>query len=80
MIIRVDVTTGAQTVISSDPQFIQPTHVAVDANGDFWVTDGAIGAGVGERRLYKVDKTTGVASIISVDGFFDQPRGIVIVR
>jgi len=48
--------------------------VAVDANGDFWVTDAIIGASVGERRLFKVDKTTGVATIISVDGFFDQPQ------
>jgi len=77
-IIRVNKTSGMQTLISDDSQFILPTHVAVDANGDFLVTDGPVPALDGQRRLYKVDKTTGVATIISFDGFFDQPRGVVV--
>jgi DNA-binding beta-propeller fold protein YncE len=67
-----------QYLIASDPLFIRPTHISMSPCGcDFYVTDGRIGAGVGERRLLVNDFST--TTVKSTDGFFDQPRGVLVV-
>ena len=65
-------------MISADPQFVQPTHVAIDADGNYLVTDGK--SVLGTRRLFLVDKGTGVATEITQNGFFEQPRGVTTAK
>jgi streptogramin lyase len=84
-IIRVDPGTGVQTVLSDAANagqgtpFLLPTHVALDAAGDLYVSDGKVNAGANERLLFKVNKTTGNRTIITQDGFFEQPRGLLLI-
>lgn len=79
-LIRVALPAGTQTQISADAQFIQPTHVAIEADGSYIVTDGKASVTPGERRLYRVNRTTGVATILTSDGFFQQPRGVTLAQ
>jgi len=70
-IIRVDPTTGAQTVVSSGGIFADPTGVAIAANGDIVIVDRA-------RRVVRVDPTTGTQTIVSSGGRFVDPFRIAI--
>lgn len=79
-LVRVTLPGGVQSVVSADSQFIQPTHVAIEADGNYIVTDGKTSAVVGERRVYRINKNTGVATVLVSDGFFQQPRGVSIAR
>jgi hypothetical protein len=79
-LIRVALPAGTQTQVSADSQFIQPTHVTIEADGNYLVTDGKSSGTAGERRLYRVNKTTGVATILVSDGFFQQPRGVTLAQ
>lgn len=79
-LIRVALPAGTQTQVSADAQFIQPTHVAIEADGSYIVTDGKASGTAGERRLYRVNRTTGVATVLSSDGFFQQPRGVTLAQ
>ncbi|HSH93187.1 MAG TPA: hypothetical protein VK968_03505, partial [Roseimicrobium sp.] len=87
-LIRVDPSTGAQTVLSDaavtsyvgEPVFIQPTHIAMDSNGDFFVTDAKANQLANGRTLIKVNKTTGSRTLITYGGFFEQPRGVILSR
>lgn len=87
-VIRVNPGTGVQTVLSDAANtaqgsglntFLLPTHVALDASGNLYVSDGKVNAGVNERLLFKVDKTTGNRTLVTKDGFFEQPRGLQII-
>ncbi len=79
-LIRVALPAGTQTQVSADAQFIQPTHVTIEADGNYLVTDGKASGTAGERRLYRVNKNTGVATILVSDGFFQQPRGVTLAQ
>lgn len=79
-LIRVALPAGTQTVVSTDSQFIQPTHVAIDSDGSYIVVDGKTSGTAGQRRLYRVNKSTGVATILVSDGFFEQPRGVTLAQ
>src|SRR5262249_36277144 len=70
-IIRVDPATGAQTLISSGGLFVDPTGIAITANGDIIVVDRA-------RRVIRVDPMTGTQNLISSDGRFVDPFRIAI--
>jgi len=77
-IIKVDPTTGAQTIISSSCAFPPPndvcsfTGVAIDANGDIIVGEILTGG------IIKVDPTTGAQTVISSGGSLTDPQGIAI--
>ncbi|MBI5774404.1 MAG: VCBS repeat-containing protein, partial [Verrucomicrobia bacterium] len=78
-------TGGAVSVINGSTDFVnEPTHVAIDANGDFFVTDGMDGSPAGQRHLYRVDKTTGALTLLSSDSdpgaVIDQPRGVGVAQ
>ncbi len=79
-LIRVALPGGTQTQVSADSQFIQPTHVTIEADGNYLVTDGKSSGTAGERRIYRVNKTTRVATILFSDGFFQQPRGVTLAQ
>src|SRR2546426_1907709 len=47
-VIRVNPTTGAQTVVSSSGNFVEPTAIAIAGNGDILIADpNALGGGGG---------------------------------
>lgn len=79
-LVRVTLPGGVQSDVSADSQFIQPTHVAIEADGNYIVTDGKTSGVAGERRVYRVNKNTGAATVLVSDGFFQQPRGVAIAR
>ncbi len=79
-LVRVTLPGGVQSDVSTDSQFIQPTHVAIEADGNYIVTDGKTSAVAGERRVYRVNRNTGAATVLVSDGFFQQPRGVSIAR
>ena len=90
-LIRIDLATGNQTLVtprpsdldplSSEPKLDFPTHVAIEADGNYIVTDGR--DDLRARRVIRIDKSTGVASLVVSDtgnSFFDQPRGVRIAK
>jgi hypothetical protein len=90
-LIKIDLTTGNQSYLtarpdtldplSSEPKLDFPTHVAIEADGNYIVTDGR--DDLRARRVIRIDKGTGIASLIVADtgiSFFDQPRGVRIAK
>ncbi|MEN9284047.1 MAG: hypothetical protein RLZZ179_1540 [Verrucomicrobiota bacterium] len=90
-LISIDLTSGNQRYLSADPATISdasgepkldfPTHVAIEADGNYIVTDGRNTGRA--RRLLRIDKGTGVAQAIVLDTgvtTFDQPRGVRVTR
>lgn len=83
-ILHIDTATGAQSVFSSGAPLQNPTHVAIEKDGNYLVTDGRNNAT--NRRLIRVDKGTGIATEIVIDPagdsaeVFDQPRGVSVVK
>lgn len=90
-LIKIDLTTGNQSYLtalpetldplSSEPKLDFPTHVAIEADGNYIVTDGR--DDLRPRRVIRIDKGTGIASLIVGDtgnSFFDQPRGVRIAK
>jgi hypothetical protein len=73
-ILRVDPTTGAQTVVSSGGQFVDPYSVAVAPDGSLIVADPGTYGGTG--TIFRVDPTTGAQSVIATGGYLVDP-GIV---
>jgi hypothetical protein len=74
-VIRINVTTGVPTVVSSGGSFANPQGVAVAANGDLLVIDGrAFGTGA----VFHVDPTTGIQTVVSQGGYFVNPYGIAL--
>jgi streptogramin lyase len=70
-VIRVDPTSGAQTVISSAGSFSEPVRIAINANGDIFVSDQNNG-------VFRVDSQTGAQTLVSAGGYFIAPFGIAI--
>ena len=73
-ILRVDPTTGAQTVVSSGGQFVDPYSVAVAPDGSLVVADPGTYGGTG--TIFRVDPTTGAQSVITTGGYLVDP-GVV---
>jgi sugar lactone lactonase YvrE len=73
-IVRVDPTTGAQTVISSGGQFIDPYGVALAPDGSLIVADRGSFGGAG--TIFRVDPTTGVQTVITSGGYLFDPSGV----
>jgi hypothetical protein len=75
-LIRIDPTTGGQTVISSGGLLSQPTGLALDASGHVIVVDQqAFGGGGG---IVQIDLVTGGQIEISSGGSFINPAAVVI--
>jgi len=79
-IIRVNLQTGTQTVVSSKNtpgnMMKAPSDVAIAPDGNYYVVDPA--ALDGNGALFKVNATTGAQTVISQDQFFHNPRGIAL--
>jgi uncharacterized repeat protein (TIGR02059 family) len=83
-ILHINTLTGGQNVFSSGAPLLHPTHIALEKDGNYLVTDGRNGAT--NRRLIRVDKGTGIATELVIDSagdspqVFDQPRGVSAVE
>jgi NHL repeat len=67
-VIRVNPTTGAQATVSSGGSFVDPSGIAVEADGDILVADAnAFGGGGG---VIRVDPATGAQTTVSSGSSF----------
>lgn len=74
-VIRVDLSTGVQTTLTSGINFQDPYNLDSDAAGDLVVADSMwYGAG----RIIKVDPVTGAQTLISSGGLLVDPAGIAV--
>jgi hypothetical protein len=69
-IVRVDLASGAHTVIASGGQLFKPTDVVIDANGDLLVAD--------EKQILRIDPASGSQEVVSFFGFPSRLRGIAL--
>ena len=60
--------------------FNKPTHVTVDLDGNYIITDAPVGATTGQHRVHRMNSTSLSVTTISTDGFLDEPRGTRTVR
>jgi hypothetical protein len=74
-LVRVNPTTGAQTMISSGGLLNDPVGVAVDGAGRILVADFNSGGG---GALIRVDPLTGAQSLATAAPLSGQPRGVAI--
>jgi hypothetical protein len=72
-VVSIKIPAGTRTGILSDAQSIQPTHIAIEKTGDYFVTDGKPSSF--SRRLFRVDKGTGTATEISITADLNKPEG-----
>ncbi len=75
-LIRINPTTGQQTVISTAGNFADPVGVAIAKDGQLFVVDDEAFGSPG--AVFRVDPTTGTQTVISAAGFFENPEGIAI--
>lgn len=68
-VVRVDLATGAQTLVANGGELQQPHEVAVTSQGDILVADNFRG------RLVRIDPLTGAQRSESILGGFDPYRG-----
>jgi len=75
-IIRVDPVTGAQSLLTSGGELVDPAGLALAPNGDLWVADNLLRDGSG--RIVRVDTRTGAQTRITQGDPLDLPFGIAI--
>lgn len=74
-VIRIDPVTGAQTVISSGGNFVEPLGLTVDPSGDIFVVDGGF---FGTGKIIRVDPLSGAQTIVSAGGLFVRPFDLAL--
>ena len=81
-IVGVDVTTGAQTLITSEGNFEHPRDVAVESTSSLVATDPVVGFGSG--AIIRVARATGAQTVFATGGDttddFIEPLGVQVVR
>ena len=75
-VIRIDATTGVQTIVSSGGQFIDPYGVVEAPDGSLIVADQGLLGGTG--TLFRVDPVTGAQTVITTNGYLIDPFEVVI--
>src|SRR4051812_5887247 len=75
-LIRVDATTGRQTIVSARQHFVSPAGLAVEETGDVLVADAS--AVDGNGAVIRVDRVTGVQTVLSQGGLFRDPSAVVV--
>jgi sugar lactone lactonase YvrE len=71
-IIKVDPTSGAQTIVSSGGSFSSPNGMAIAANGDLLIADGG-------GKIIRVDPASGFQEIVTSGGSLVGPVDVVIL-
>jgi sugar lactone lactonase YvrE len=74
-IVRVNPTSGAQTIVSSGGNFACPGGVAVAPSGEIFVVNGG---GAFGGRVVRVDPTNGAQTLVASGGFITTPQGIAV--
>ncbi len=78
-VIRVDSTTGAQSVLSSGGYLINPKRIAVGPDGYAYVTnDNAAVVGSQGASIIRIDPTSGAQTVVASGGYLTDPGGIAI--
>ncbi|HEX5068209.1 MAG TPA: PEP-CTERM sorting domain-containing protein [Myxococcota bacterium] len=66
-VVRVDVASGSQQVVSSGGSFVTPSGIAVSEDGRIFVSDyDALG---GDGAIFEIDRVTGAQSVLTSAGF-----------
>ena len=71
-VIRVDKTTGAETVVSQGGHFVSPSGIAVGVDGHFYVVDH------GSDKVIHLHPGTGVQKVVSEGGHLAAPVDIAV--
>jgi hypothetical protein len=75
-VIRVNMQTGNQSVVSNDDRFRDPFGITMAANGSLLVADqGALG---GQGAIFRVNPANGTTTVVSSHGKFLAPSGIAV--
>src|SRR3989304_1386151 len=74
-VIRIDPATGAQTVISSGGNFVEPLGLTVDPRGQILVVDAGL---FGTGKVIRGDPLTGAQTVVSAGGLFVRPFALTI--
>jgi hypothetical protein len=69
--------TGAQTVVASGGNFVDPRRIAIGPTGDLFVADVACRTG-GNGGVIRVNPATGAQMLVASSGNFVDPNGITI--
>jgi len=77
-IVKVDPTTGAQTLVSSGGLLDGLWGIAIEASGHIIVTDMAHPIYGGAPEIIRVDPATGAQTLVSAGGLLVRPRGLAI--
>lgn len=71
-VIRVDQTTGVETVVSQGGHFVSPSGIAVAPDGHLFVVDH------GADKVIHVDPATGTQNVVSAGGHLQAPVDIAV--
>jgi hypothetical protein len=77
-IVRVNPSTGAQTLVSSGGEFVGPSGIAVAPGGQLFVADSNC-CGV-PGSVIRVDPVTGAQTVVATGGNFNQPLALTFVQ
>ncbi len=79
-IIRLDRTTGSQTLLSSDGELLNPTGIVVDHSGRIFVAD-PTGPELPDQfgRVLEIDPVTGDQSVLATRDLLEQPIGLTVL-
>jgi sugar lactone lactonase YvrE len=81
LLIRVNAATGAQTVVTSAGNLINPTALTVAPNGLVFIADRGPTSGPPQNadgRVVQVDPKTGAQVLVATGGLLQEPRGIAV--
>jgi uncharacterized repeat protein (TIGR01451 family) len=79
-IIRIHQATGAQSIVSSEGELLNPSGIAVDDDGRIFVAD-TIGPVLPDQlgRVIEIDPVTGAQSVLASGGHLEHPYGIELL-
>jgi len=79
-IIRIDRATGAQNLLSSDGELLNPTGIAVDGDGRIFVAD-PTGPVMPEQfgRVIEIDPVDGSQLVLAEGDLLEQPVGVAVL-
>jgi sugar lactone lactonase YvrE len=75
VLIAINPTTGAQTLIAATTLMEQPSGIAIEASGKIVVSDFGYFTDGG---VFRVDPATGTQSLVSSGNFLDRPTGVAV--
>lgn len=78
-VIRVEPTTGTQTLLSSGGYLNNPKGMTVEADGNILVADlGTFESAASNAKLIRIDPTTAAQTLVSSHGLLTSPYGVAV--